>query len=275
MHIASILCLFSELSNAYGTSRSFCGICFEEKQNRQMFKSENCSHSFCCDCTSKHVEAKVLNNIAVICCPGIDCKAELGFEACRSIVSKDIIDRWDGCMCMSLIPESQRVYCPFNDCSAMLVNDTGMAIKKTECPACRRLICAKCHVPWHTEFTCQEFERIGVEGEGREDVLVEELAKKKSWRKCPNCKMCVEKSEGCLHITCRCGFEFCYMCGSQWDKSHVGCSRGQEYETSQLLPRRGQEYEISELLPPPPPPPPRLAEHHPTFLSSYLSLSRP
>ncbi|KAE9457299.1 hypothetical protein C3L33_10794, partial [Rhododendron williamsianum] len=151
------------LPESYDPSQSFCGICLEEKQNWRMFVSENCSHSFCYDCTSKHIEAKVQDNIIVICCPEIGCKAELGFEACRNIVSKDVIVRWDECLCMSLILESQKVYCPFKDCSAMLVNDTGATIGETECPSCRRLICAKCRVPWHTEFTCQEFEWLGEE----------------------------------------------------------------------------------------------------------------
>ncbi|MFS7985244.1 putative IBR domain, E3 ubiquitin ligase RBR family [Helianthus anomalus] len=37
------------------------------------------------------------------------------------------------------------------------------------------------------------------------------LAKKKKWRKCPNCNFFVEKAEGCVHITCR--------------SNHYGCRR--------------------------------------------------
>ncbi|KAI8550166.1 hypothetical protein RHMOL_Rhmol06G0083900 [Rhododendron molle] len=278
------------LPESYDPSQSFCGICLEEKQNWRMFRSENCSHSFCYDCTSKHIEARVQDNITVICCPEMGCKAELGFEACRDILSNDVIVRWDECLCMSLIPESHKVYCPFKDCSAMLVNDTGTTIGETECPSCQRLICAKCRVPWHTEFTCQEFEWLGVEGEGREDVFVEELAKKKSWRKCPNCNMYVEKTEGCLHITCRCGYEFCYMCGSKWDKSHMGCRRGQESEISRDLPspspslsRASSSSSIefnffinpqSDLIVVPPPRPLDDGEFR-RPLSSFLSLNRP
>ncbi|KAH7848328.1 hypothetical protein Vadar_001365 [Vaccinium darrowii] len=213
------------LPESHNPSQSFCGICFEEKQNWQMFVNENCSHAFCYDCTGKHIEAKVQDNITAIRCPEIDCKAELGFEACRNMLPEDVIARWAECLCMSQIPESHKVYCPFKDCSAMLLNDTGETIRETECVVCRRLICAKCRVPWHTEFTCDEFGRLGAEeGEGREDALVKELAKKKSWRKCLNCNIYVEKTQGCLHITCRCGYEFCYMCGSKWDISHKDCS---------------------------------------------------
>ncbi|KAM2993604.1 hypothetical protein FF2_045682 [Malus domestica] len=46
--------------------------------------------------------------------------------------------------------------------------------------------------------------------------MVLELAKKNKWRRCPTCKFIVEKNEGCLHITCRCGYEFCYACGKYW-----------------------------------------------------------
>uniref|UniRef100_A0A0A9ELG3 IBR domain-containing protein n=1 Tax=Arundo donax TaxID=35708 RepID=A0A0A9ELG3_ARUDO len=50
------------------------------------------------------------------------------------------------------------------------------------------------------------------------------MAKGKKWRRCPRCKYLVDKQEGCVHITCRCGFEFCYGCGEQWAQSgHGNC----------------------------------------------------
>jgi hypothetical protein len=34
--------------------------------------------------------------------------------------------------------------------------------------------------------------------------------------KCPRCRMHVEKDEGCDHMTCPCGTQFCYRCGDYW-----------------------------------------------------------
>ncbi|XP_052188200.1 E3 ubiquitin-protein ligase RSL1-like isoform X2 [Diospyros lotus] len=204
--------------------RSVCGICFEEKQNRQMFRNISCSHSFCYNCTSKHIIAKIQDNINKIPCPGVDCKTQLDFDACRRIIPKHILVQWDESLCKSLIPESQKLYCPFRDCSSMLVNDSGNVINQIDCPACRRSICARCRVPWHLEFTCKEFRKLSAKRKGKDDAMVKELAKKKSWRKCSNCKTYVEKTEGCVHMTCRCGYEFCYGCGSNWTKCRGACN---------------------------------------------------
>ena len=39
---------------------------------------------------------------------------------------------------------------------------------------------------------------------------------KESTKMCPSCKSNIEKNGGCNHITCRCKFEFCYICLVNW-----------------------------------------------------------
>lgn len=81
-----------------------------------------------------------------------------------------------------------------------------------------------CRVPWHSEFSCKEFGKFNSKRKGkRDDDMAVALAKKKKWKKCPMCRFFVEKTEGCLHITCRCEYEFCYNCGGKWSSSHGGC----------------------------------------------------
>lgn len=51
-------------------------------------------------------------------------------------------------------------------------------------------------------------------------------------RKCPKCVHWIEKSSGCNHMTCKCGYEFCYSCG----KSYGKCEHtGYEYNTDDIL----------------------------------------
>ena len=40
---------------------------------------------------------------------------------------------------------------------------------------------------------------------------------------CPHCAAFVQKAEGCRHITCKCGGEFCYICG----EPYASCAQGQ------------------------------------------------
>ncbi|XVF27140.1 hypothetical protein REPUB_Repub14bG0080900 [Reevesia pubescens] len=77
------------------------------------------------------------------------------------------------------------------------MNDGGYDVVESECSNSHRLFCAQCKVACHTGISYSKDER------SREDIMVMELAKKKKWRRCPNCKIYVEKIESCLHITCR------------------------------------------------------------------------
>ena len=36
-------------------------------------------------------------------------------------------------------------------------------------------------------------------------------------KKCPKCHQLMEKSGGCQHMVCRCGFDFCWECLSSWN----------------------------------------------------------
>ncbi|KAM7480244.1 hypothetical protein LguiA_028457 [Lonicera macranthoides] len=207
------------------SSVSFCEICVEQKQNNEMVRVHKCSHSFCSDCISKHVSVKIQDNVHVVACPGLDCEGVLRLENCMSVIPKEVIERWDEALTESLIIDSQKFYCPFKDCSAMLIKDTEEVIRESECPECRRLFCAQCRSSWHSGIECEEFQNLNADERGREDLMVRELAKEKNWKRCPQCKFYVEKTQGCLHMTCRCKFQFCYACGATWTSTHGGCQR--------------------------------------------------
>lgn len=208
------------------SSYSFCEICADRKDSDQMFKTESCVHSFCSDCIGKHVATKIQESITTVTCPGLDCKSVIELDACREVLPKDVLDRWDEALCEALFG-SQRFYCPFKDCSAMLLNDNeeGEAIRESECPFCHRLFCAVCYVPWHSGVDCEEFQRLNEDERGRDDLMLRELVKEKKWRRCPHCKYFVERTDGCLHMTCRCTSQFCYGCGAEWTSDHGGCQR--------------------------------------------------
>ncbi|XP_059279542.1 E3 ubiquitin-protein ligase RSL1-like isoform X2 [Lycium ferocissimum] len=203
---------------------SFCEICLDNKESWEMFKNDGCSHSFCYECTSKHIMARISQKSKVIGCPGVSCCAALDVNACRFMIPEEALILWDESVCQSMILDSQKLYCPFRDCSALLVNDSEVSIERIECPLCKRSFCAACRVPWHSEFTCKEFQKLNAKKSGKGEDMVKTLAKKKNWQKCPNCKIFVEKTEGCIHMTCRCEYEFCYRCGAKWTGSH-NCRR--------------------------------------------------
>ncbi|KAK1287120.1 hypothetical protein QJS10_CPB19g01981 [Acorus calamus] len=213
-------------SNSAGETsgyRILCRVCTEEKAPEHMFRHKGCSHVFCQDCISKHVEAKVDENIIKVTCPDLTCLTELEPEICKSIIPSKVFDRWGNALCEAAVQEEQKIFCPYKDCLAFMLNDGEDPIREAECLSCRRLFCAQCKVPWHSEMECRDFQRPETRKREREDMALIELAKNQNWMKCPNCKFFVERTEGCPHILCRCKFEFCYRCGSTWSPSHTGC----------------------------------------------------
>nr|KYP31240.1 putative E3 ubiquitin-protein ligase ARI10 [Cajanus cajan] len=203
------------------SSLVYCGICMDAKTREEMFRNQNCSHSFCDDCIGKYVAAKIQENISTVQCPDPKCKGVVEPQYCRSIIPKEVIDRWENALCENFFLGSEKFYCPFKDCSAMLISDAEEIVTVSECPHCNRLFCARCKVSWHSGIECGEFQNLKQYESGREDLMVMELAKNKSWRRCSKCKFYVEKADGCSHITCRCGNHFCYACGSSWNSNHA------------------------------------------------------
>ncbi|KAF5176419.1 Rbr-type e3 ubiquitin transferase [Thalictrum thalictroides] len=200
---------------------NFCEVCMDEKEKQEMFNHNNkCCHSFCSECIGKHIASKIQENITSITCPDVNCETVLEPEFCQALVPQEVFDRWMDVLCESIIVGSQKFYCPFKDCSALIINDGEEVVRESECMNCRRLFCAQCKVPWHGDLSCEDFKKLNEEDA---DAVVVKLAEKKKWRRCPSCKFYVEKRDGCLHITCRCGFQFCYACGATYTPNHGGC----------------------------------------------------
>ncbi|KAK6153808.1 hypothetical protein DH2020_013447 [Rehmannia glutinosa] len=196
-----------------------CEICTEEKQKSDMFQIKGCPHSFCISCISKHVTYKLQENIFLISCPDQDCNNIIEPGSLSSIVPPGVRDRWEEAITESTILACQKIHCPYENCSEVLIDDSDDGIvTECECPRCHRLFCAKCEVSWHHGFDCEEFQKLDLNKKEKEKLKM--LAIENKWKECPNCKVFVDKIDGCIHITCRCKFEFCYICGLIWNESH-------------------------------------------------------
>ncbi|KAL5542619.1 hypothetical protein UlMin_010329 [Ulmus minor] len=207
-----------------------CQICFDTKHHDEIFKIKNCSHSFCMDCMGHYINTKFQENPNRISCPNMECMKkgsnDIELEDFRGgLLPKELIEKWDEARLEASIPESKKYYCPFNDCSALMeYDDEGdLIIMESECPVCHRLFCVVCGVAWHAGLDCEEFQGLNEDKKGKYDLMLMELAKENKWMPCPGCKFHVEKIDGCKHISCRCGFQFCYECGSEWIGDHENC----------------------------------------------------
>ncbi|PIA43226.1 hypothetical protein AQUCO_02000574v1 [Aquilegia coerulea] len=212
-------------SSSFHDSKFICEICFEPKSSFDSFKIKGCKHFYCSECMAKYVASKLQENVTSIRCPVPDCLGVLEPEFSRTILPQEVFDRWGDALCESLILGAQKFYCPFKDCSALLIDDGGVAVKDSECPHCRRMFCAQCKVPWHTGINCKDFQKLGKGEREKEDILLMNLAKDKKWQRCPKCKFYVERSDGCLFMKCRCGFAFCYNCAAPMQGNNHNCTK--------------------------------------------------
>ena len=71
------------------------------------------------------------------------------------------------------------------------------------------------------------------------------LAENSKFKQCAQCKFYIEKNHGCNHMTCRCGYEFCYLCGEKYGT----CPHSELYDLDEfddddrddiLMPRDGR-----------------------------------
>ncbi|KAF7014928.1 hypothetical protein CFC21_028853 [Triticum aestivum] len=170
-----------------------CAICMETVPGVRKFSVGSCGHAFCSGCVAQYVAAKLGENVARVKCPDPSCKnGAVEPESCFGIISSDLLDKWGFLLCESALG-GKKMYCPFREW----------------------LFCARCAAPWHAGVGCKEFQELGQDERGREDFLLRRLAGRQRWQRCPQCKMYVEKSEGCNYIKCRCGCSFCYRCASK------------------------------------------------------------
>ncbi|KDQ60169.1 hypothetical protein JAAARDRAFT_597882 [Jaapia argillacea MUCL 33604] len=124
-----------------------------------------------------------------------------------------------------LLDSIPRYYCPNPRCSALVQVHEDPDEPQAVCPSCTTLICVPCRVVWHDKMTCETYQALPPDERSPEDQLVLSLAKAKNWRRCPSCTVIVELTQGCNHITCRCGGHFCFKCGSPWDQQTKQCTR--------------------------------------------------
>jgi ariadne-1 len=104
-----------------------------------------------------------------------------------------------------------RVYCPASGCGQWIkpanMHTKLHGRKYGRCPKCKTKVCTLCNNKYHSTDECPN--------DAEMDRLVD-MARDKGWQRCPACKAMIELKEGCNHMTCRCGCEFCMLCANQW-----------------------------------------------------------
>ena len=101
------------------------------------------------------------------------------------------------------------------------------------CPACDHEFCGLCARPWsalsnssgvrvcHTGKLCSLYSKRASDDDGFLDA-----ADAGDARLCPGCSMRTNRTDGCNHMTCVCGYHWCYICECRFDSRHYRCKDG-------------------------------------------------
>ncbi|KAB1222136.1 hypothetical protein CJ030_MR2G002686 [Morella rubra] len=209
-----------------------CSICCEDKLSLMMITMK-CSHKFCSNCMRTYVDGKVQSSQVPIRCPELRCKYYISTTDCRSFLPLTSYESLEKVVAEANVLHSDRIYCPFPNCSALLDPRECLSARASsssqlenscvECPVCRRFICVECGVPWHSSMNCEEYQNLPLEERDAADITLHRLAQTKRWKRCQQCRSMIELTQGCYHMTCLCGHEFCYSCGAEYRDGQQTC----------------------------------------------------
>lgn len=199
-------------------TRVECSICLTPL--KQLHARMCCSFDACNRCMKSYVEEKVRSGCVHIECPNDKCTklihrdeimARLGSRELREKFQQFLVDANH---------EVNRKTCP--RCSHVKTFDLALfkssktRPRRVTCDKCELEWCFVCHAPWHEALKCAKFQKG--------DVFLKKWAKEeckgqKNAQRCPKCKVYIQRSKGCDHMTCsQCKTEFCYKCGEKFRK---------------------------------------------------------
>jgi hypothetical protein len=167
-----------------------------------------CNHSYCGICIADAFKHNFKDGKVFICCNKTPCPVEVA----ERFLPADFITLYKSKMEERMT--KNLVYCAKPGCAAF-IPESNLKGPLATCPKCRFVSCSLCKNPEHK----------GVCPPDSMGLKLMDLAGNKNWVQCTRCKAIVERDEGCLHMTCTCGYEFCYSCGGQWNQCGSNCPR--------------------------------------------------
>jgi hypothetical protein len=185
------------------TANDTCTCCEDPLEATKAWQT-SCKHWYCFDCLETLIRASMTDETLY---PPRCCEI-LPWQEIKVLLPKDLATSFEQRKRELDTPASERLYCAQPACSHFLGN-TATRAKFVRCPLCRSNTCATCRAVSHAG-PC-----LFQPSEAEQQTL--QLANEQGWQSCQRCKLIVDLIPGgCNHMTCRCGYQFCYVCGQRW-----------------------------------------------------------
>lgn len=192
----------SFVSESKATDSRFCEMCLEDVLEGHVL--QDCKHFSCSSCLTAYLQSCLKDQSAypVLCYRRPQCKTPLTYSDVSQHLSPEELSVYDKFSIRAAFKETSTT-CPRQGCGALIILDTPDFEQAVNCVACGFEFCAHCQVGWHRGKTCAQFAatRANAEEDSRNVARLQALAGQEHWFACPTCKMLIERTGGCNHLT--------------------------------------------------------------------------
>lgn len=204
-----------------------CSVCWEETNGSQYYTLNCCNDKICKECLFNHLTTCLdKGSLIELICPNQNCLKTIEEPTMRAITLNNkalyncyldtgLNDYLNGDLDEYLNgnkqKECQQKQCPSPDCPNRFIPDPDCN-EIMACDGCKNQYCSYCLFKHNLSITCEQAktERDDIANEANMAWIIENTMQ------CARCGNAVERNQGCNHMTCKCGYEFCYVCGKVW-----------------------------------------------------------
>lgn len=186
----------------------FCAVCFQDPAGNP---AAIIGGAACCQrCFDLGVrpqfERHLVSEYAPMVWPG-----RVVLEAIRHQFSESFMRQYEQRLEFYAIPAHERLYCAAPRCEEFL-GAISLLDRQVTCSDCSGTTCSQCsaHItnPDLDNHTCaDQADRLRERFEGQ--------TRGRDYQLCPQCSIPVALQDGCNHMSCPCGTQFCYLCGER------------------------------------------------------------
>ncbi|KAF9038651.1 hypothetical protein BJ165DRAFT_1614165 [Panaeolus papilionaceus] len=194
----------SASSSGGGDGDAACAVCTDTASHPELLV---CGHTYCKACLKHFLVSAVDGTSFPITCVGDDntCNRPISIPVIRRFLVPRAFD--------ALVETVFRVYmekhseefkyCTTADCKQIYRHGGEDDV---QCPSCFAAFCPKCDEP-HEDMSCAQW-KAHKDPDGAHEGLGS-----LGFKICPNCKIWVDRTEGCNRMTCaKCTAHFCWLC---------------------------------------------------------------
>ena len=194
------------------TPKVACTACLEEFKRDDLIQLA-CNCRYCTPCLNRSFEAGCANMSSF---PPKCCGRPIRISIWGSILKPNVLARYK--QVEAEFSANRPLYCASPKCSVFIPEKDVLSAQDVGvCPKCTSSTCTQCRRLMDDHPQWEIHERVCPKKE--EDVVkLFALGSEKKWKQCPTCLNMVEKTDGCNHMDCVCGVEFCYRCGYLFDE---------------------------------------------------------